>query len=291
MKYAFYPGCVARGGTPELLSSSMAVLKELDIEIEELTKAGCTGAGVLQEKNPILGDTINVRTLAMAEEKNLNIMTLCSTCQGVLSQANHKVKNDPEYLAKINDLIKEEGYEYKGTTDVKHLLWILVEDYGLDNLKSHFVKELSNLKFAPFYGCYMVRPSEALGFDERPERQNYLEQVIESVGATAIDFPGKFSCCGFPVLFINQKNSLKMVSNQTGSAKDLGADAMVTPCPLCHLNLDGYQGKARKNNRGDKADLPIIHMPQMIALAMGLETKEIGLGRHIVNTKGILNKV
>ena len=64
---------------------------------EELTKAGCTGAGVLQEKNPLLGDTINVRTLAMAEELGLNIMTLCSTCQGVLSQANLKVKKDKEY--------------------------------------------------------------------------------------------------------------------------------------------------------------------------------------------------
>jgi len=291
MKFAFYPGCVARGGTPELLSSSMSVLEELDIEVEELTKAGCTGAGVLQEKNPLLGDTINVRTLAMAEEKNLPIMTLCSTCQGVLSQANHKVKNNHEYLAEINDLLKDEGYEYKGTTDVKHLLWILVEDYGLDKMKSHFVKKLSNLKFAPFYGCYMVRPSEALGFDEKPERQEYLEKIIESVGAEAIDFPGKFSCCGFPVLFINQKNSLKMVSNHTGSAKDLGADAMVTPCPLCHLNLDGYQGKARSNNRGDKADLPIIHMPQMIALAMGIENKDIGLGRHIVSPKEVINKI
>lgn len=289
MKFAFYPGCVARGGTPELLSSSMAVLKALDIEVEELTKAGCTGAGVLQEKNPLLGDTINVRTLAMAEEKKLNLMTLCSTCQGVLSQANHKVKSDPKYLDQINDILKDEGYKYNGTTEVKHLLWILVEDYGLENIE--VTKPLSNLKFAPFYGCYMVRPSEALGFDEKPERQEYLEKVIEAVGAVAIDFPGKFSCCGFPVLFINQKNSLKMVSNQTGSAKDLGADAMVTPCPLCHLNLDGYQGKARSNNRGDKADLPIIHMPQMIALAMGLETKDIGLGRHIVSTKEILNRV
>ena len=289
MKFAFYPGCVARGGTPELLSSSMAVLKALDIEVEELTKAGCTGAGVLQEKNPLLGDTINVRTLAMAEEKKLNLMTLCSTCQGVLSQANHKVKSDPKYLDQINDILKDEGYKYNGTTEVKHLLWILVEDYGLENIE--VTKPLSNLKFAPFYGCYMVRPSEALGFDEKPERQEYLEKVIEAVGAVAIDFPGKFSCCGFPVLFINQKNSLRMVSNQTGSAKDLGADAMVTPCPLCHLNLDGYQGKARSNNRGDKADLPIIHMPQMIALAMGLETKDIGLGRHIVSTKEILNRV
>ena len=110
MKFAFYPWCVARGGTPELLSSSMAVLKALDIEVEELTKAGCTGAGVLQEKNPLLGDTINVRTLAMAEEKKLNIMTLCSTCQGVLSQANHKVKSDPKY-SKLDPAIDADSVE------------------------------------------------------------------------------------------------------------------------------------------------------------------------------------
>ena len=76
MKFAFYPGCVARGGTPELLSSSMAVLDKLGIELEELTKAGCTGAGVLQEKNPLLGDSINVRTLAMAEPVSYTHLTL-----------------------------------------------------------------------------------------------------------------------------------------------------------------------------------------------------------------------
>ena len=121
-------------------------------------------------------------------------MTLCSTCQGVLSQANHKVKSDPKYLDQINDILKDEGYKYNGTTEVKHLLWILVEDYGLENIE--VTKPLSNLKLLHFMDCYMVRPSEALGFDERPERQEYLEKVIEAVGAVAIDFPGKFSCCG-----------------------------------------------------------------------------------------------
>ena len=81
------------------------------------------------------------------EEKKLNIMTLCSTCQGVLSQANHKVKSDPKYLDQINDILKDEGYKYNGTTEVKHLLWILVEDYGLENIE--VAKPLSNLKFAP----------------------------------------------------------------------------------------------------------------------------------------------
>jgi succinate dehydrogenase / fumarate reductase cytochrome b subunit len=136
----------------------------------------------------------------------------------------------------------------------------------------------------------MVRPSEALEFGANPGRETSLEQLIEAVGGSVTDFAGKTACCGFPILFINQANSMKMVANHTGTAKDLGADAMVTPCPLCHLNLDGYQPKARKQVRGDKADLPVIHVPQLIGLAMGMSTKELGLQKHIVSTKEIVRK-
>ena len=291
MKYAFYPGCVARGGAPELYDSAMAVMKKLDIELEELTKAACTGAGVLQEKNLKMGDVLNVRTFAMAENMGLTILVLCSTCQGVMSQANYRVKKDPNYLKEINEILAEENLEYKGTTDIKHLLWVIIEDIGLEKLKSTFTKELTGMNMAPFYGCYMVRPSDALGFKENPIRETSVEELIEAVGGNVTDFSGKTACCGFPILFINQENSMKMVANHTGTAKDKGADAMVTPCPLCHLNLDGYQAKARRQVRNDKADLPIIHVPQLIGLAMGMKEKELGLQKHIVSTKDIVKKV
>ncbi len=291
MKYAFYPGCVARGGAPELYDSAMAVMKKLDIELEELTKAACTGAGVLQEKNLKMGDVLNVRTFAMAENMGLPILVLCSTCQGVMSQANYRVKKNPEYLKEINEILAEENLEYKGTTDIKHLLWVIIEDIGLEKLRSTFTKELTGMNMAPFYGCYMVRPSDALGFKENPIRETSVEELIEAVGGNVTDFSGKTACCGFPILFINQANSMKMVANHTGTAKDKGADAMVTPCPLCHLNLDGYQAKARRQVRNDKADLPIIHVPQLIGLAMGMKEKELGLQKHIVSTKYIVKKV
>ena len=291
MKYAFYPGCVARGGAPELYDSAMAVMKKLDIELEELTKAACTGAGVLQEKNLKMGDVLNVRTFAMAENMGLTILVLCSTCQGVMSQANYRVKKDPNYLKEINEILAEENLEYKGTTDIKHLLWVIIEDIGLEKLRSTFTKELTGMNMAPFYGCYMVRPSDALGFKENPIRETSVEELIEAVGGNVTDFSGKTACCGFPILFINQANSMKMVANHTGTAKDKGADAMVTPCPLCHLNLDGYQAKARRQVRNDKADLPIIHVPQLIGLAMGMKEKELGLQKHIVSTKDIVKKV
>lgn len=291
MKFAFYPGCVARGAGPELFDSAVAVMDRLGIEWVEMKGAACTGAGVLQEKDQKLGDTLNVRTLAMAEKMGLPILTICSTCQGVLSQADYRVRRDPEYLKELNAKVADEGLSYSGNTTVKHLLWVLIEDVGIERLQQTFVKELAGINFAPFYGCYIVRPSDALMFDEHPDRQDSLETVIEAVGANVTDFPGKTACCGFPILFINQRNSLRMVSNHTGTARDLGADAMVTPCPLCHLNLDGYQPKARRQNRRDKADLPIIHLPQLLGFAMGIDSKQLGLGKHIVQTKDITRRI
>ena len=283
MKYAFFPGCVSQGGCPELYPAAKLICQRLGIELDEIPGWTCSGAGVLQEKNQLFGDTLNARMLAKAEQMELTILTICSTCQGVMSQANHRMQQDPEYLARVNSFLSEEGIEYKGTAQVKHLLWILIEDYGMDKLTEQVTRPLGNVRLAPFYGCYIVRPTEALGIEEHPERQTSLETLIQTLGATAVDFSGKTRCCGFPILTINEKNSMAMVGKHTSEAKDLGADAMVTPCPLCHLNLDGFQPKASAQAQR-RIDLPILHLPQIIGLAMGISPADLGLKRHIVNT-------
>ena len=289
-KYAFFPGCVSRGGCPELYPAAMEVCRKLDIQLEELTGASCTGAGVLQEKNQLLGDVLNARTFAMAERLGLPIMTICSTCQGVMSQANKRLTDDPDYLEKVNGHLEEEGLNYGGTAVIKHLLWVIIEDVGLETLRGHVTTPLTHLRVAPFYGCYILRPSSALGFDENPERQTSLETVIEALGGQVVDFPGKSRCCGFPILTINERNSVAMVAKHTTEAVDLGADAMVTPCPLCHLNLDGYQPKAMSQAQR-KIDLPILHLPQLIGLAMGLIPGDLGLQRHIISPEGVVSKL
>lgn len=290
MKYAFYPGCVSRGGTPELYDSTIAVANKLGIELEEIVGAACTGAGVLQEKGLKLGDTLNARTFAMAERMGLTtIMTICSTCQGVMAQANKRLLADPDYLAEVNEELKPEGLEYTGRIVIKHFAWVLVEEIGLDTLKTFVTNPLEDMKIAPFYGCYILRPSDALGFDENPGRNQYLERIIEALSGEAVNFPGRLRCCGFPIMLINEKNSMAMVGKHTHDAKTAGADAMVTPCPLCHLNLDGQQPKAQAQ-RGEKIGMPILHLPQLVGMAMGLTQKELGLGRHIVSTKNLLSK-
>ena len=182
MKFAYWPGCsVPRQGTPELRITAAAVCDKLGIELEDLSLAPCTGSGILQARDLVYADTLNASTFAMAEDMGLPLMTICSTCQGVFSQARKRLKEKPDYLAQINQTLEEQGMKYSGNLDVKHLLWVLVEDYGLDEVKKAVVKPLAGLRVAPFYGCYLLRPSAALGFEEHPERITCLESLIEAL--------------------------------------------------------------------------------------------------------------
>jgi len=290
MNYAFFPGCVSKGACPELYQSVMQVYPQLGIDLEEMTTASCTGAGVLQEKDEKLGDVLNARTFALAEQQGLPIMTICSTCQGVMSQANHRLTTRPKYLQEINGILQEEGLHYRGGTTIKHFLWILLEDVGEDALRKQITKPLNGLRAAPFYGCYIQRPTEALDFEEHPDRGKSLERIIEILGAEVVDFPGKTRCCGFPILTINKINSLSMVATHTQDAKSHGADIMVTPCPLCHLNLDGMQTQAASQHN-TSINLPILHLPQLLGLAMGLDPKTLGLQRNLISPSLVLAKI
>ena len=290
MKVAFWPGCVSKGACPELYVSTQKIAPALGLELLELWEASCTGAGVLSEQNPPLADSLNGLTLAMAERQGATLMTICSTCQGVLSNHNYHFKKSPERLAAANVVLADSGYQYKGTTTVKHLLWILVEDIGLDKIRSLVKRKLTGLKIAPFYGCYILRPQEYLGLKERPERSTYLEQLIEIVGGEAVEYKGKTKCCGFPMVTMNRDKSLTMGANHILEAKEKGADLLVTPCPLCHLNLDAQQPDAARVVH-KVIDTPIFHLPQLLGLAFGYSPEELRLNHHVVPTAKALEKV
>ncbi|MXW29623.1 MAG: heterodisulfide reductase [Chloroflexi bacterium] len=277
-RFAFYPGCVAKGFCPELYESFVRVAAEFDIEVEELKDVGCSGAGLIPAE---ICDPINARTLAKAEAMGLPLLTICSTCQGVIGGSALRL-TDPAYRARINrEHLADEGLEYQGTTDVKHFLWALVEDVGLDVVQSKIKRPLDGLGFSPFYGCYLRRPIDVI---QRPERKLYLEQVTEALGGTNVDISGKGKCCGFPSLTANEENAFAMTAKHLGEAVDKGADAMVLPCPLCHLEMDGEQSAVEKAT-GRRFDLPILHLPQVVGLAIGLDPKELGLSRHMASTK------
>jgi succinate dehydrogenase / fumarate reductase cytochrome b subunit len=293
LKYAYYPGCVAQGACRELYLSTQALTQALGIELIELKKAACCGSGTFKEDSQLLEDTVNARNIALAEELNLPLLTHCSTCQGVIGHVDERLKscksNNPVYVDKVNGLLQKEGCSpYKGSTEVRHLLYALVADYGLEKIGDRITRKLTDLKCAAFYGCYLLRSQKS--FPEDPFNPQAMENVFQVVGATPVYYRGRTQCCGWPLSSYATNQSFQMAGKHIQDAIDNGADCIVTPCPLCHLNLDSRQPEVEKVI-GKKLGLPILHLPQLIALALGISPKELGLERHIVSTKPVLQKL
>jgi succinate dehydrogenase / fumarate reductase cytochrome b subunit len=271
-----------------------AVAPKLDIEMVELDRANCCGAGVIAEHNQELVDTLNARTFAMAQKVDgaAGMMNICSTCQGAQSECQERLDASTAYRTEVNKHLEPEGVAYQSGGDWwnKNFLWILAEEIGLDELRSRVVRPLSGLRIAPFYGCYIVRPSRRLGFDEHPQRDAYLGLLIEALGGQAVEYAGARKCCGFPLITMNRTTSLRQAGRHLADAIDAGADCLVTPCPLCHLNLDLQQPAAQQFVERDLG-IPVLHLPQMVGLALGLEPKELGMEKHVVSTGNVQRKV
>lgn len=294
LKYAYFPGCVAQGACRELHQSTQALTQALEIELVELKKAACCGSGTFKEDSQLLEDTVNARNIALAEELNLPLLTHCSTCQGVIGHVDERLKEcqkqDPVYINQVNDLLQKEGcLPYRGSTEVKHLLYALVTDYGLEEIQQRVTKSLSGLKCAAFYGCYLLRAQKSMPYDD-PYNPQAMENMFRAVGATPIYYRGRTQCCGWPLSSYATTQSFKMAGIHIQDALASGADCMVTPCPLCHLNLDSRQPEVEKVI-GRKLGLPVLHLPQLIALALGVKPKQLGLDRHIVSTLPVLEKL
>jgi succinate dehydrogenase / fumarate reductase, cytochrome b subunit len=294
LKYAYYPGCVAQGACRELYLSTHALTQKLGIELIELKKAACCGSGTFKEDSQLLEDTVNARNIALAEELNLPLLTHCSTCQGVIGHVDERLKecqsNNPAYLNQVNGLLQKEGCSpYRGSTEVKHLLYALVTDYGLEEISDRVTRKLSGLKCAAFYGCYLLRAQKSMPYDD-PFQPEAMENMFRAVGATPVYYRGRTQCCGWPLSSYATNESFKMAGMHIQEALANGADCIVTPCPLCHLNLDSRQPEVEKVIE-KKLGLPILHLPQLIALALGVSPQELGLERHIVSTKPVLEKL
>ena len=279
LRYALYTGCTARESTPELLSSTMAVADKLDIELILLDEASCCGASHLQDFDEMLAYTLNARNICYAEKLGLKLVTICNTCQLNTAMTKHQLDKDPKLKDRVNAKLAEVGLEYKGTSEVQHFLYALIEDYGLDKVREKVVKPLSNFNIAPFYGCHNIRPSELHEHStggENPYNPTSLDDLIEALEGNTVDYESKNKCCGFHVDLQAPQTSNALTGTALLDAIDNNAEMIVTPCPLCQLNMDLKQHSAGKQ-LGRDIHLPVLHMPQMIALALGCDEKSIGL--------------
>jgi succinate dehydrogenase / fumarate reductase, cytochrome b subunit len=288
VKLAYYPGCVAQESGKELDMATRWVCRALGIELVEFPNFSCCGSGFVDEANEVLNIAINARNLAIAERAGLDMLTICSTCQGMLRLAQVRMQ-DPKVKGRVDGALKPLGIEYKGTVQVKHLLRVLTEDVGLPAIKAKVRRPLNGMKVGAFYGCHLLRPADEMQ-SESAEEPHSFEDLLGAVGATPVEYRGRVMCCGFPIQFVKPTTASAIAGRQILDAKAHGADAMATPCPLCHLSLDTYQNKAEDEVR-TKLDMPVFHLPQVVGLALGASPEELGLPRHLVPTDAALAKI
>lgn len=282
-RYAYYLSCINEAMTKEVDRSLDLWQKDLDIEFVKMHESVCCGGSNLDYVSPKHFALVNARNIAMAEKLGLDLVTSCNTCLLTIRSAKKKLDASPELRDEVNGILKKEGLEYKGTSEVRHLLWVLVEDVGLDTLRSKVKVPLSKYKIAPFYGCHILRPSTLLGKDN-PLEPTTLDLVIDALGGKTIEYEHKNRCCGFHTLLVAEEESLNVAAEALGEAIDRNADFIVTPCPLCHTVLDGYQSKALKQANINKS-IPVFHLSEMVGLALGYTPRQLGIKRHIVGGK------
>ncbi len=290
-KVAYYKGCLASLSAKELDISTRALAPKVGLELVELEAVTCCGAGDIHEAEPDYYLHLNARILAYAEATGADVlMTVCNVCTLNLRQANHQLQGDEALRERVSANLKSVGVPpYNGTVDVRHFLWMVAEGEGYELLKATAHRGLKGLKIAPFYGCQILRPSKLLGFED-PDRPWSLEKIIEACGGDAVDYPAKVKCCGFPIIQAREETALHELIQPIEQAKEAGADAIVTPCPLCHLSLDAWQSKLLATT-GKDFQMPILHLSQLIGVAAGFEESELKFKRHVVSVGPVLEKL
>lgn len=279
-RYAYYQSCINESMTREVDRSIELWQKDLGIEMVMLHESACCGGSNLDYVSPKHFALVNARNIALAEKQGLDLVVSCNTCLMTIRTARKKLDESEELRNEVNEILGKEGLQYRGTVQVRHLLWVLIDDVGLDVIRKKVKNPLSRLRIAPFYGCHILRPSTVLGKDD-PLEPTSLDLLLDSLGGTSIPYEHKNRCCGFHTLLVAEEESLSVAAEALKEAMDERADCIVTPCPLCHTVLDGYQAKALRSN-GLKGSIPVYHLSEVVGLALGYTERELGIRRHIV---------
>lgn len=287
MKYAFFPGCVLEGAAKENYLATTAVAKTLGIELVEIPGWTCCGASHVQDVDDLAATAINARNIALAEQMKLPLLTVCNTCTLMLRKAKAKLDNGQK--EQVNNILVKAGLQYQGTSEITHLLWVLLKDYGLANLKAAVKRPLKGLKVAGYYGCHILRPPTLMAFEDYANPQS-LEKLITALGAHPIDFDYRLKCCGFHATYTAEQDMISITGQTNQSALKAGADCMVTPCPLCQMSLDMNQPEGQAAVSCQQ-EIPVLHLAQLVGLALGLSHEQLGLSRHIAGRDIISSKI
>jgi len=284
-EYSFYPGCSSerKASASNYMVSVESMCKTLDVKLNEIPDWNCCGASIgYAQGGELPRHTMNARNIALSEKNvgNQDIVATCAACWLGAKESQERINHDKTLFADINTILGEIGLKYEGKQNIRHMVEVLIEDFGYDELKKPVKKPLEGIKIAGYVGCQTNRPFGVHG--ESFENPKYLDKLTETMGAEPVEkYDQKVTCCGGALAFSEPEKSQAQIKKIIESAYDFGAEMIVTPCPVCQMNVEVYQDAINKKYN-TKFKIPVVYYSQLMAVAYGANAKEAGLDGNIV---------
>jgi len=286
-EFVLYTGCTAPVRLPQYEASVKVVLDKLGVKVIDMKGANCCGAQYVESVNRHAFAAMSGRILALAETYDRDILAICGACSGSLKWIKHSLDNDWKLKDEVNRILADEGLEYTGKIQVKHLLQVFHEDIGYDAIKEAIVKPYSGVRLVAHYGCHVTRPYDIVRVDD-PENPTIIDRLIEIAGATAVDYTGKTRCCGGPMLAMDQEVATKIGMDKIRNIKAEKVDGIVTACVFCDIQLTQVQfGEGTEN----ESRVPVLTLPQFLGPALGIEPTRLGIGYNKINPSRVFASV
>jgi heterodisulfide reductase subunit B len=287
-EYSFYPGCSSQKGasSSNYLVSVETMCEELDIKLNTIPDWNCCSASIGYAGGGELPRlTLSARNIALSEKHNPDkeIVATCAGCWLSTKEAAERLNDDPGMFAEANTALAEAGLKLTNKTPIRHMAEVLVEDIGFDAIAAKVTKPLEGLKIAGYVGCQTNRPFGIAG--ESFENPVYLDKMVDALGADSVpDYEKKVQCCGGALAFSEPEKSQELIKGILESAYDHGADMIVTPCPVCQMNVEVYQGQIN-DTHGTKFDMPVLYYSQLMSVAFGRSAKDAALNGQVIKSK------
>jgi heterodisulfide reductase subunit B len=263
--------------------SCLAVAKTLGIELNEMKDWTCCGASAAHQTDRKLAVSLASANLLLAKQMGMDMVVNCAACYNRSKVANHEIRDSEEMRQSVSESL---GEAYDGSVPVRHFVEILANDLGLTTLRKKITRPLNDLKVAAYYGCYLVRPPEVTGFDD-PENPSILESLIDVMGSTSVEWSGKVDCCGGIQNLTRTEITVRRSAEVIEMAQAAGAECIAVACPMCQISLDVRQADMKKL-LGKKYDMPVMYITQLLGLALGISSKELGFDKLMVSPEVVL---
>lgn len=269
MRVGYFPGCSLHGTSKEYHESLVAISRPLNIELAEIEDWSCCGATSAHATNHLLGIALAARNLSLAEGQGYSeVVAPCAACFNRLATARYETAKDTALAERVRGVLSR---PFSNRVEVRNVLELLRS--CIPNMK--VTRPLKDLKLACYYGCLLVRPPEVCGFDD-PEDPTSMEELVTACGATPVTWNRRLDCCGGGFSLSRTASVVRLSRAIISDARKAGAQAIVVACPMCHSNLD-FRQKAM-----GESQMPVLFITQVIGMALGLDSKELGLERHFV---------